>query len=250
MTGVQTCALPIYAIQARTFLFNYSFDPLDHMATMRYPSGLSVEYRPDALGRPTKVRDLVGGTNFASNVLFAGTGALRQYLQGNGITTTQTLHRRRWVQSIRATAAGRDALNLIYTYDPHGNVDLITDPVGDMDIDPAYDGLDQLTSTSGPWGTVSYRYGPSGEVSQRVGPNGKNRNFFYRAGAGLEGISDGTHFFSYQRDQLGNLSPFHTFTTYTTLRGDLPLFHDTNYDGASNLAFLGSQHLEIGRAHV
>ena len=232
-----------YAIQARTFLFNYSFDTLDHMATMRYPSGLSVEYRPDALGRPTKVRDLVGGTNFASNVLFAGTGALRQYLQGNGLTTTQTLHRRRWVQSIRATAAGRDALNLTYTYDPHGNVDLITDPVGDMDIDPAYDGLDQLTSASGPWGTVSYRYGPSGEVSQRVGPNGKNRNFFYRAGAGLEGVSDGTQFFSYRRDQLGNLSPFHTFTTSTSSRGDLPLFRETDYDGASNLAFLGLQHL-------
>ncbi|MGD9603663.1 MAG: DUF6531 domain-containing protein, partial [Gammaproteobacteria bacterium] len=231
-----------YAIAARNLQFDYSYDSLDHMLTMRYPSGLQVEYQPDALGRPLHIRDAATGTLYASGIRFTGAGALKQFTQGNGITTVHAHHPRRWISDIDATGAAGTVMGLSYTYDGTGNVDLVADSIGDFDIDAEYDGLGQLERTHGPWGIIDYRYGTSGEMLQQIGPRGSTKNFTYSNATRLSGVTKDGDVFGYARDAFGNYTTAHTFTRTggATSSTSMALIRDINFDGASNLVFVGN----------
>ena len=125
-----------------------------------YPSNLTVDYAPNALGQPTKA-----GT-FASNVSYHPGGAIKQFTYGNGIVHTTTLNARGLPQRIldqhgpSATRVLDDTLD----YDPNGNLFAVTDGATNRqqrgNRDMTYDGLDRLlTATSPMWnGTAGYAY--------------------------------------------------------------------------------------------
>ena len=125
-----------------------------------YPSNLTVDYAPNALGQPTKA-----GT-FASNVSYHPGGAVKQFTYGNGIVHTTTLNARGLPQRIldqhgpSATRVLDDTLD----YDPNGNLFAVTDGATNRqqrgNRDMTYDGLDRLlTATSPMWnGTAGYAY--------------------------------------------------------------------------------------------
>ncbi len=137
-------------IAGMTLGLGYAYDGNGALSSQTYPSGLTVNYAPNALGQPTQAG------NFASGVVYYPNGAIKQFTYGNGITHTLTQNGRQ----LPARSTDGTALDLAYQFDANGNVAQITDYVnGHQNRSMAYDGLDRLTqATSSMFGTASYGY--------------------------------------------------------------------------------------------
>jgi RHS repeat-associated protein len=116
----------------------YDYDALGHLAVHTYPSGLVVNYAPDALGNPTQV-----GT-YAQSVKYYPNGAVRSFTYGNGIPHTMTQNARQLPQ--RSTDTG--ILDLETSFDQNGNVGQIFDRLRGSQYDRTlqYDALNRLTA--------------------------------------------------------------------------------------------------------
>jgi hypothetical protein len=80
----------------RVFNLAYQYSDLDVLSQATYPSGLVVDYQPDAFGRATRVG------NFATNVTYHPSGPVASYQLANGVTTSVALNQRLLTQSITA----------------------------------------------------------------------------------------------------------------------------------------------------
>jgi YD repeat-containing protein len=148
----ETLSLNDLALGARSYAMAHSYSDVDVVATTTYPSGLVVDYAPDAFGRATRV-----GT-FATEVAYHPSGQLRSYRLANGVVTTIALNQRLLAQRIDAGSL----LDLNYSYDAAGNVTAIANAIDAsksvrMGAD-SYDGLDRLKSATGSWGTATFEY--------------------------------------------------------------------------------------------
>jgi RHS repeat-associated protein len=125
-----------------TWGLGYAYDGLGNLTTHTYPSGLTVDYAPNALGQATKA-----GT-FASGAQYYPNGALKQFTYGNGIVHTMQQNQRQL--PFKSIASG-GVLHHQYGYDANGNVDHIIDLTDGPAHSPrsrwmSYDGLDRLTA--------------------------------------------------------------------------------------------------------
>lgn len=135
----------------------YQYDRNGSLASIRYPSGRTVSYAPNAFGQPAQVGSYATGVSYHPN------GAVKQFTYGNGVVHSQTLNARQ-LPDVRQDAYGGTAfLSDGYDYDQNGNVAAITDGAtgrnqrGNRTM--AFDGLGRLTSTVSPmFGTATYRY--------------------------------------------------------------------------------------------
>lgn len=118
----------------------YGYDAIGNLSNQTYPTGLNIDYAPNALGQPTKA-----GT-YATGVQYYPNGALKQFTYGNGIVHTMTQNVRQLPQ--RVTSSG-GALDYSYVYDANGNPEHIANElVAGYDLRDrwmGYDGLDRLT---------------------------------------------------------------------------------------------------------
>ncbi|KFN51026.1 RHS repeat-associated core domain-containing protein [Arenimonas composti] len=121
---------------AYSWTVDYGYSANGHLATLDYPSGLQVDYAPNALGQPTRAGD------FATGVKYFPNGAIREFHYGNGIKHTMLQNERMLPE--RSTDSG-GILDLEYVFDAHGNPVSITDYV-DVNRNRAmeYDALDRL----------------------------------------------------------------------------------------------------------
>ncbi len=116
----------------------YGYDANGNLQGQSYPTGLYVDYAPNALGQATRAGSWATGVSYYPN------GGIKQFTYGNGIVHTMTQNARQL--PARTTDTG-GALDHQYVYDNNANVQYIYDG-----IDPAlnrylyYDGLDRLTS--------------------------------------------------------------------------------------------------------
>ncbi|MDO9073102.1 MAG: RHS repeat-associated core domain-containing protein [Rubrivivax sp.] len=130
--------------------FNWGRDAYGHAASLSDPWG-TVQYSPDALGRPTQV------SGYASAVSYHPNGAVAGYTLGNGIGYVMTQNVRGLTALMQDGSVVRDR----YAYDGNGNVTAITDETpGGVNSRgmTLYDGLDRLRQASGPWGAGSFGY--------------------------------------------------------------------------------------------
>lgn len=141
----------------RTYTLAYTHSPLDVVSSITYPSGLVVDYAPDAFGRATRA-----GT-FATNVLYYPSGQLRSYTLANGLTTEITLNQRLLTDRVRTGSV----VDLSYAYDSGANVQSVTDAVTPAQsvTSNSYDALDRLTAAGGAWGQDYYQYDRHGNFS-------------------------------------------------------------------------------------
>lgn len=114
----------------------YGYDANGHLASQTYPSGLTVEFAPNALGQPTQAG------SYASGVQYHPNGAIRQFTYGNGVVHTMT-------QNARMLPSWEDSSfvqHYEYHYDVHGNPTAIYDHTngGAFSRLMAYDSLDRL----------------------------------------------------------------------------------------------------------
>lgn len=147
----------------RNYVTGNAYDNLDVLSQVTYPSGLAVDYAPDAFGRATRAGA------FASNVTYHPNGHLQSYRLANGIVTNSTLNQKQMLETIRAGSL----VDLSYTYDPGGNVTSILDAIDAtksvrMQDARSYDGLDRLLSADGPWGHASFSYDFFGNMRTKV----------------------------------------------------------------------------------
>ncbi len=129
-----------------TWSAGYGYDGNGHLASQSYPTGLVVNYSPNALGQPTSVTSTDGWT-YASGISYYPNGAIQQFTYGNGIVHTMSQNARQ-LPGRSMDSAG--VLNNVYNYDANGNVDSIIDELvgaGNYSVKSRwmrYDGLDRL----------------------------------------------------------------------------------------------------------
>lgn len=120
----------------------YGYDANGALSSLAYPSGLNVNYAPNALGQPTQAG------SYASSVSYYPNGAIKQFTYGNGIVHTMTQNARQL--PTRSTDSGAsNPLNLGYSFDANANVSAITDYTTSarQTRSMTYDGLDRLLTT-------------------------------------------------------------------------------------------------------
>lgn len=176
-----------------------NYNNLDHLALLTYPSGLSVNYAPNALGRPTQV------SGFVSNISYHPNGALASLIYANGHQLAVTQTERQLVGRMQI-GAGTNAVDLEYNYDQAGNVQSLTDRVlPDNSITSLiYDGAHRLRSASSHWGDSAFNYDALGNITSKT-LQGETTTYDY-AGNLLHKVSsfgNGTVYYSY--DANGNI---------------------------------------------
>ena len=134
----------------------FDYDHHDFLARLTYPSGRSIDYLPDALGRPTKAAPYVRALAYHAG------GQLAQVQYTNGGQTDIRLDARQRIASL----SHQGLAELGYEYDLLGNVLGIADPFNpgeDRRFD--YDALNRLKSAQGRWGVGSFEYDAFGNLT-------------------------------------------------------------------------------------
>ncbi|MFH0340688.1 MAG: RHS repeat domain-containing protein, partial [Chromatiales bacterium] len=183
------------SIGAVLYPLAFTYDQHDFLSAMTYPSGRSIEYRPDALGRSTQVAPYVDAITYHPG------GQLAQIHHANGELTDLTLDERQRIANL--THAG--LADLGYTYDAIGNVTAITDGINPAeDRSFGYDGLNRLTSAEGRWGAGSFSYDTFGNLTSMA--LGADSHQFTYSGLKLQSVTHNNATRSwYGHDAYGNL---------------------------------------------
>ncbi|WP_129775621.1 outer membrane protein assembly factor BamB family protein [Peristeroidobacter soli] len=159
----QTLSIADAVLGVRSYVTANQYDDLDALSRVTYPSGLAVDYAPNAFGRPTRA-----GT-FATNVTWHPGGQLQSYRLANGVVTNVTLSQRMIPETIRAGGL----VDLSYSYDLAGNMTAMVDGIDAsksvrMQDAGSYDGLDRLLIANGSWGRAQFAYDFFGNMRSRV----------------------------------------------------------------------------------
>ena len=143
----------------RTYVFDYALDSSDRLLSMTYPSGDSVTFNPDPLGRPTTALPYVTSVTRHAN------GTAHVVTLGNGLTTTMGQNDRQWPNSILTSGGIQD---LTYEYQGNGNIDSITDSVSpDESKVLIYDDVDRLTGITSNLVSGGFEYSPTGNIESK-----------------------------------------------------------------------------------
>jgi len=83
-------------VDSTDYTFNYSYNQADEIVTMQYPSGRTVSYDYDTLGRTFTAANgnKVWSDLYASNIQYASHGALAHLTMGNGLAEDWTYNSR------------------------------------------------------------------------------------------------------------------------------------------------------------
>jgi YD repeat-containing protein len=161
-------AMPVWGL-------GYGYDANGALASLTYPSGLSVAYAPNALGQPTRAGSYATGVSYYPN------GAAKQFTYGNGIVHTMTQNTR---QLPEQSIDSGGVLNDSYDYDQNGNVAAISDGLigarGNRDM--TYDGLDRLKTVVSPMfgaGGASYAYDSLDNLTRVKIGGAATRDYYY-----------------------------------------------------------------------
>lgn len=184
-------------IEGVSYPIHYAINSLDAVSSINYPSGRSVDYSPDAFGRPTQAMP------YATNVSYHPSGQIQSMTYANGQVTTINLTDRLWLDSIHV-AGNQTVVDLQYLYGATGNVDSITNRLnGSNNKSFTYDDLHRLKTANGSWGNSSYDYDHLGNIT--TGDKGAN----HYSGQLLTAINDPqtAHIdINFEYDLRGNIS--------------------------------------------
>jgi RHS repeat-associated protein/uncharacterized repeat protein (TIGR01451 family) len=151
------------ALPAATLRTGYTWDAASRLASIAYPSGWSVVYARDTMGRVTGISGLAPGAGakpqtLLSAIAYQPFGPVSAQTYGNGVKETRAYDPDYRLTSL--TDAGTTLVqSLAYGYDAANNVLSIADGVNPANSQTlAYDALDQLASAKGAYGVLGYTY--------------------------------------------------------------------------------------------
>ncbi len=211
-------------IGSNLYTLGYTSNDLDHLMSMTYPSGRTVDYNPDNLGRPRQA------TPFATSVTSHFTGQFKKIIFANGASTESTLTDRLLINTLNysSTSIG----NLDYDYDDAGNVESLQNSLAPSDPSVfSYTQQHYLKSATGDWGARAISYDTFGNLTQKG-----DGEYGYLASAGgnivLNSITDTT-----LRDFSFDSTNGNMLEVITRASGG-NIYHSVNsfdYDDANNL---------------
>jgi YD repeat-containing protein len=187
----------------------YTYDKIDNIQTITYPTGRKLKYTRDASSQITKVEIDIGSgwTTVAENVSYAPFGPATSWSLANGITVRVAIDS---AYRIRAISTAPDTLaRFAYFFDAADNVTMALDSVGGFDtLRYTYDGLDRVkSSTSRRFGDTlqQYTYTPNGNriKIKQYHPAIDSFMLSYSANR-LSGVF-GADVYNYQSDRFGNI---------------------------------------------
>ena len=142
----------------------FGYDNAQRLTTVDYPSGAQLRYFYDVAGNIDQVDYTVGGQTqtLVSSMVYAPLGPLTSATYGNGKLLTTNLDTAYRTIGINTPSV----LERTYTqFDSNGNLLAITDPLSSNSTH-SYDALNQLNTSSGPFGTRDFDHNKNGNRSQ------------------------------------------------------------------------------------
>lgn len=187
------------SLDGKSFVLDWEYNSLGAVSALKYPSGVLIDYAPNALGQPTKA-----GT-YASAVKYHPNGQIKQFTYGNGIVRNVALDSTGRIDAITDSKTAV-LLSLDPSYDDNDNLARLIDWVDRTnDVDNlSYDGVNRLLTADGRWGTGRYSYDGLGNVLSRS-LNNSTINYQYDGLNRLQKLS-GAYAYGYQYDSRGNVT--------------------------------------------
>ncbi|WP_314101486.1 RHS repeat protein [uncultured Stenotrophomonas sp.] len=186
-----------------TWALGYGYDANGAMANVLYPSGMSIDYAPNALGQPSRAAGYATGISYYPN------GGMRQFTYGNGVVHSMAQNARQ----LPAHMTDSGVLDYRSSYDPAGNVSRIEDGVNaGRNRDMSYDGLDRLVQTVSPVfggdGIMRYTYDVLDNLRSAKLAGVKEHNYWYDAHNRMTNVQNdaGATVMGLSYEQQGNLS--------------------------------------------
>ena len=178
----------------------YGYNTNEALSTITYPSGLLVQYHPDAFGRARKVLPYVHEVNYHPN------GMPSELHYANGVVTSMGLNDRQWPSTLQVSRSGTGIVHSAYSYDPIGNVTDIEDAVDDLYARYyQYDSLNRIVVDADVAGWREYYYDATGNLTYVQQPSSL-RTYAYASGTGLlSGVTGGGVGRAYLYDSAGNV---------------------------------------------
>ncbi|MCD9088697.1 hypothetical protein [Stenotrophomonas sp. SY1] len=190
-------------VNGYSWALGYAYDTNGTLSGIQYPSGLYVDYAPNALGQATRAGSYATGISYHPN------GGMSQFVYGNGIAHTTQQNGRQLPTRVKAGTV----LDNTYSYDANGNVAQIADALDSTRARTMiYDGLDRLAqATSGSFGgggQVTYSYDALDNLRTTKLAGVKEYNYWYDAANRLSNIVDdaGATIIGLAYDVQGNLA--------------------------------------------
>ena len=187
----------------------YNYDGNGALRWQSYPTGLVLDYAPNALGQATQVNSNRG--TYASGVSYHPNGAIKQFTYGNGIVHTMVQNARQLPQ----TTQDGGITGFTNLYDANGNTTLIDDLVQGQNFKRYlnYDGLDRLTSAGsamfgGSTHYINYAYDPIDNLRAVTHPGVREHAYGYDTNNRLTNVinTGGATVVGLSYDVQGNLS--------------------------------------------
>lgn len=218
----------LLTVNARPYSLVNSYDAIDTLSGITYPSGLAVSYAPNAFGQPTQVGSGLG--NFASSISYYPNGQLKGFTAGNGFRTDLGQNARLFPTTLVSSKAAVIATNVTYGYDAAGNTQDIADNFdGSQSRHMSYDGLNRVRIANGGWGTGQFTYDGNNNISTKQLGSESLTYHYNSTTARLDSIT-GTYPRTFQYDVYGNVKSNGTPARYGVF----------TYDDASNMTLVGS----------
>ena len=121
------------AVDGKTFLLDWSYNPRGDVAGLIYPSTHSVGFDPNAYGEPRQVRNLPAGTSYASSATYNQYGGIAGFTYGSTATRTLTPNLRGLPAQILDMKSGTRRLDHQLSYDANANLAGIVDGLDGME---------------------------------------------------------------------------------------------------------------------
>jgi YD repeat-containing protein len=182
------------SIDGQALTVRNSYNGLDFLTSITYPSARVISYNPDALGRSTTVSPYLTGVTYHPN----GVPSTLNY--ANGRQTTTTLNNRQLIANLSTPGL----VDLQYAYDGRGNVISIADAIRPQtNRTLGYDGIDRLITANGVWGAGTIGYDDTGNI-QSMALGGATTSYAY-ASHRLASVS-GARNANFTYDVYGNVT--------------------------------------------
>ena len=147
---------------AATLVTAYAYDAARRVISLTYPSGWTIAYTRDSMGRITALTaqppDGSGSFPILAGAGYQPFGPVNAFAFGNGVAEARTFDQDYRMTSLADNGAG-PLQNLAYAYDAANNVSSVADGVTAANSQAfGYDSLERLTSASGAYGSLGYTY--------------------------------------------------------------------------------------------
>ncbi|UHQ23526.1 polymorphic toxin type 50 domain-containing protein [Lysobacter sp. 5GHs7-4] len=199
---------------AYSWRLGYEYDINGNLRWQSYPTGLLLDYAPNALGQATKVVTAPGSSTtgtYASAVSYHPNGAIKQFTYGNGLVHEMWQNARQLPWTVNDGGLS----GFSYTYDQNGNTTQINDNAQGANFHRylEYDALDRLLRAGslmfgGTNHWIDYAYDPIDNLRSVIHPGVREHTYWYNAKNQLTNVlnSGGASITALGYDLQGNVN--------------------------------------------